>query len=146
MINFKNLALFILLLLSISNAVFSEELYCIDDSFTGNFDIEKKPGMQNCNNLNGSYVSYNTCLQKVKRDTESYSKGLTAFRKGNCYQYKTVSNHYGSASCSAQYVLNKKGYNLQKYSKKGNDADSKVCIEQIENKIKQKHKALQNMR
>ena len=145
MINFRHLMFSVFIVLFINNIVFAEELYCFDTGYSGSFDINKKPNTHKCDNLKDYDLSYGSCMSSLQDELNWYNYGLESYKKGNCYQYKTATNKYGSATCSVQYVVNKYGYTMKEYNYNVKNADANNCIEQLQNSIKQKQIDLQKM-
>ena len=125
--------------------VHSEEYFFADGGYAGGFDINsKRPDANKCEHLKNYPVSYDSCKYWLQSDIDWYNKGYSAYQKGKCYKYKTATHSYGSASCSANYVITKDGYSINGNGGSGSNEDVNMCQKQLENKLKQQYNNLKN--
>ena len=125
--------------------VLSEEYFCADGGYVGEFDINsKRPNANKCEHLKNYPVSYNSCKYWLQSDIDLYNKGYSAYQKGKCYKYKTATHSYGSASCSANYVITQNGYSIKGNGGSENNEDINMCHKQLENKLMQQYNNLKN--
>ena len=149
--------IFIILYVVLVNVhiAYAEAYFCAGDikcnnngscsgSFSGDFDPQaKKPDAKGCEHLKNYELSYDSCKQRLQDDIERYNNYMSAYRQGKCNKYQSITHNYGSAACTAKYVISKNGYSMQGTDASGTTTDSNVCYEQLKNKIIQMQKSIQ---
>lgn len=127
----------------------SGEVKCNNDGscsggFSGDFNpYAKKPNANDCEHLKNYELSYDSCKRMLQDDIERYNNYMSAYQQDKCHKYQNITHNYGSATCSAKYVISKNGYSIHGTGASGTNTDSNACYEQLKNKIIQMQKSIQ---
>ncbi len=131
-------------LIGFSQAI-AETYFCSSDNYTGDFNPDAKGTTANCEHLKDLTIPYMACKMNSEQDQEEYNIGLEAFQTGKCHPYQTINMKYGTASCSARFIVTESAKSYSIDSGFGKSEERDACVQQLQTRLFKEYPQLKEL-
>ncbi|MBR6162950.1 hypothetical protein IKQ26_03535 [bacterium] len=118
-------------LVGFSQAI-AETYFCSSDNYTGDFNPDAKGTTANCEHLKDLTLPYMSCQLNAQQEKLAYDSGLQAYQNGKCHPYQTLTMKYGTASCSARFIVTESAKSYSVDTQFGKSEERDMCVKQLE--------------
>jgi len=126
------LSAFMITALSLFCQAGAETYFCSSENYTGDFNPDKNAITANCEHLKDLTLPYMSCQLNAQQEKLAYDSGLQAYQNGKCHPYQTINMKYGTASCSARFIVTESAKSYSIDSGFGKSEERDMCVKQLE--------------